>query len=205
MTWPEKPKQYEIDPPAGKEETQYWEDAMWLTIGELSAYYRPYTQPEWEDKEMHFFLASLRGIMDEIMFYYQQETSESGIFNKNDESYRYWFKNMFTLAWQAVFDYYPPRFLAPHEDVNDKILADLGNLVIRKQHDYGHKNILSFGIHGIVIRVHDKIVRLENLFGKGREAANEAVEDSLFDLMGYSLMAMMVIDKTFSLPMKIDQ
>ena len=41
--------------------------------------------------------------------------------------------------------------------------------LVKKQYDYGHNNIARFGFIGLLIRVHDKIARLENLISKESE------------------------------------
>lgn len=74
--------------------------------------------------------------------------------------------------------------------------------VISKQHDYGHENILWGGIDGLVIRVHDKVARIRNL--RGRTELNEALEDSWLDIAGYSIVAIMLTNGTFELPLEAD-
>lgn len=70
-----------------------------------------------------------------------------------------------------------------------------------KQNDYGPNNILKFGQSGIIIRVHDKVARLENLLSTGRDARNESVADTYMDIIGYSVIALMLLDDTFLLPL----
>lgn len=73
--------------------------------------------------------------------------------------------------------------------------------VIAKQKDYGPENIARFGLNGLIIRMHDKVARLENLFSKGLKPTNESIKDNLLDVIGYSVVAIMWINKTFLLPM----
>lgn len=73
--------------------------------------------------------------------------------------------------------------------------------VTRKQRDYGAENIAKFGLNGLVIRIHDKVARLENLIKKGTDPSNESVQDTLLDIIGYSVIAIKWINKTFLLPM----
>jgi len=63
--------------------------------------------------------------------------------------------------------------------------------LIKKQHDYGHKNIARFGFIGLLIRVHDKIARLENLISKEANPNNESIDDTIMDIVGYSAIGMM--------------
>jgi len=73
--------------------------------------------------------------------------------------------------------------------------------LIRKQKDYGPENIARFGNIGLLIRMHDKIARLENIYAKCDGEFNTAVNvnavsdetiiDTLIDIMGYSAIALM--------------
>lgn len=73
------------------------------------------------------------------------------------------------------------------------------DIVLRKQHDYGHENIARFGRMGLLVRVHDKIARLENLLGTGSSPNNESIEDNIVDVIGYSTVAAMWEEGTFLL------
>lgn len=69
----------------------------------------------------------------------------------------------------------------------------------RKQNDYGHGNILRFGLFGVLVRMSDKVERLKNLEKTGRKALNESTHDTLLDIVGYSIIALMLLDDTFKL------
>lgn len=72
--------------------------------------------------------------------------------------------------------------------------------VINKQKDYGHHNIAMFGITGLVIRIHDKIARAENLLQKENmqnAVAGESLYDTFLDIIGYSIIAIMWLNNTF--------
>ena len=77
-------------------------------------------------------------------------------------------------------------------------------MLARKQHDYGHDNILRYGIDGVKVRISDKVCRLRNLLSRGLDAANEAIEDSWLDIVGYSVIAIMLHRDTFKLPLASD-
>ena len=68
----------------------------------------------------------------------------------------------------------------------------------KKQHDYGHGNINRFGIYGVIVRLSDKIERLENL-NKIETPHNESKHDTLLDIVGYCVIALMLMDNTFNL------
>lgn len=77
--------------------------------------------------------------------------------------------------------------------------------VIKKQKDYGHNNIAMFGITGLVIRIHDKIARAENILQKENmqnAVPNESIYDTFLDIIGYSIVALMWLDGTFMLPLE---
>lgn len=71
----------------------------------------------------------------------------------------------------------------------------------KKQRDYGPNNIARFGSSGILLRLHDKVARLENLLDNDRDAQNESVQDTYLDIVGYSVIGMMLLDGSFFYPM----
>ena len=71
-------------------------------------------------------------------------------------------------------------------------------LVIAKQADYGHDNILGTGEVGLVVRVNDKIARLRNLVLNKKTPMNETVRDTWVDVAGYAIIALMLADGTFT-------
>ena len=90
------------------------------------------------------------------------------------------------------------------DKVNEVFIADVwrimdqaGNLLVRKHHDYGPKNIAhSPGgpLNGLRVRMWDKIARINNLLDSGVKPSNESLRDSFLDLLNYSAIAMMVLD-----------
>lgn len=75
------------------------------------------------------------------------------------------------------------------------------NLVCKKQHDYGPENIRRFGRQGLLVRVHDKVARLENLYGSGKDPmVNESLHDTVNDIIGYSVIGIMWERQEFLLP-----
>jgi len=75
------------------------------------------------------------------------------------------------------------------------------DLLISKQRDYGHGNINAFGTYGVLVRLSDKIERLKNLMSNVIDPTNESVVDTLQDMVGYCVIAMMLDDGTFALPL----
>lgn len=70
-------------------------------------------------------------------------------------------------------------------------------ILIRKQRDYGHENIRRFGRRGLLVRMHDKVARLENLFGGDVQTRDESIADNLLDVIGYSAIGIMWESETF--------
>lgn len=74
---------------------------------------------------------------------------------------------------------------------------ELENILVSKQHDYGHDNINSFGQIGVAVRLSDKIARYYNLIRRDREAKNEPFIDCLKDMVGYGVISAMLAANTF--------
>ena len=81
-------------------------------------------------------------------------------------------------------------------------LEHVAEVLVRKQRDYGHENIRRFGRDGLLMRCHDKVARLKNLYGSDFEPNNESIEDTLLDIVGYSAIGIMWESGTFLLPLK---
>lgn len=79
-------------------------------------------------------------------------------------------------------------------------MLDVLLVVINKQKDYGHNNVAMFGITGLVIRLHDKIARAENLMDNRKmknAVQGESLYDTFLDIIGYSIIALMWLNNTF--------
>jgi hypothetical protein len=82
-------------------------------------------------------------------------------------------------------------------------LQSIVKTIAEKQADYGPQNILWAGIPGILLRMHDKVARIRNL-EKRASVGNEPLADSWLDLVGYSIVGIMLLDGTFELPLMRD-
>lgn len=81
---------------------------------------------------------------------------------------------------------------------------EVADLVIRKQKDYGPKNIMNSVVVpelSIAVRLNDKIARLANLVQSGKTAENESLRDTADDIIGYGLVLKMVLEGTFLNPL----
>lgn len=73
--------------------------------------------------------------------------------------------------------------------------------LIKKQHDYGHENIRRFGRSGLIMRCHDKVARLKNLYGADLVPNHESINDTLLDIVGYATIGIMWEQEKFLLPL----
>jgi hypothetical protein len=73
----------------------------------------------------------------------------------------------------------------------------LAELLIKKQKDYGPKNISQAPggpLNGLRVRMFDKLARINNLIETGATPENESLRDSFMDIANYAIIAMMVLD-----------
>lgn len=97
-------------------------------------------------------------------------------------------------AWYTAIE--AARFLDSQGEWDPQ---DMENILVSKQHDYGHDNINAFGQIGIAVRLSDKIARYYNLARRDREAKNEPFMDCLKDMVGYGVISAMLASDTFNL------
>lgn len=84
-------------------------------------------------------------------------------------------------------------------------LSHVVGTIIAKQHDYGHENILWGGVDALVVRIHDKVARIKNLQKRADSGPiNESLCDSWLDIAGYGIIAVMLHNGTFELPLSTD-
>lgn len=84
----------------------------------------------------------------------------------------------------------------------ERIVQEMVDLLVSKQHDYGPGNILAFGELGVLVRVNDKVERLKNLLKSGATPKHESIEDSWTDLSVYGVIAKMLRRGWFTLPLE---
>ena len=74
----------------------------------------------------------------------------------------------------------------------------LAELLIKKQKDYGPKNISDSPggpLNRLRVGMFDKLARINNLVETGAKPENESLRDSFLDIANYAIIAMMVLDK----------
>lgn len=147
-------------------------------------------------------LARLRMAVDKLI---ATQFSASGSVYEIEESHN---RDLVIDAWRMV-GFYGKEFgqmacLTSRLD-NDRAIFTIHETLVRKQMDYGHGNIKRFGRIGLIVRIQDKVARLENLLSKGLDdesPMNESIFDNVIDVMGYSAIGVMWERGTFLLPLK---
>ena len=91
--------------------------------------------------------------------------------------------------------------------INEKFIEDMWRvfdtartILLRKHNDYGPLNVArSPGgpLNGLRVRMWDKVARINNLLDNGVKPSNESLRDSFVDLLNYSAIAIMVLDKNW--------
>lgn len=78
------------------------------------------------------------------------------------------------------------------------ICDEVKALLIRKNRDYGDsfsKQFVKYGVLSGLIRLDDKLSRLDNLVGGAEDSVGESVEDTLSDAAGYAILTLMELRK----------
>lgn len=82
------------------------------------------------------------------------------------------------------------------EEAFDAITDELKDTYIKKNHDYGNsfdKSIDKFGLTAAVVRMNDKMERLNSLLNKDAKV-DESIRDTVMDLANYCIMTAMYLD-----------
>jgi hypothetical protein len=76
-------------------------------------------------------------------------------------------------------------------------ILDTIDMLLQKNHIYGSKQLYAFGSLGILIRSYDKVQRIKNIDGgaSNQLLAEEGRKDSVKDLFGYAILAVLVLRK----------
>ena len=73
------------------------------------------------------------------------------------------------------------------------ILDNIQSILEKKNQDYGnsfHDTFTEFGIISSVIRLNDKMKRLKTLVKNSSEPNYESIEDTLKDIIGYTVLTL---------------
>jgi hypothetical protein len=80
-----------------------------------------------------------------------------------------------------------------------ELCDELKALLIRKNRDYDDsfsKQFAKYGVLSGLIRLDDKMSRLDNLVNGGKDTVGESVEDTLLDAAGYAVLTLVELRKT---------
>lgn len=76
----------------------------------------------------------------------------------------------------------------------DSVLAHVRDVLKEKERMYGKANLHKFGSTGIIIRMSDKLSRIENIVLNQRSSTpDETLTDTLIDLIGYTIQLLRLI------------
>lgn len=184
-------------------ENMTWEQAAFKSAEELWQRYDTYKNfsiPPFLDA----FQSEVSNLRNAINYYIKSdlylekiECGKQG--NEDRDEHKYLWAIFASNAIRAIKHYFPEQKIK---------LLDVLLIVINKQKDYGHHNVAMFGITGLVIRLHDKIARAENLIDK-RDMENsvpgESLYDTFLDIIGYSIIASMWLNNTFMYELEENQ
>lgn len=77
------------------------------------------------------------------------------------------------------------------------IVKEMIETYVRKNHDYGNsfdKSLDKFGLVASVVRIGDKMNRIESLVQKKAMVQDESIRDTLLDMANYAIMTVMWVD-----------
>lgn len=75
----------------------------------------------------------------------------------------------------------------------NSIVEKMKQTLLFKNHDYGDsfaKSYAKWGLIAPVVRISDKYERLCSLMNKERMVADESIDDTLYDMMGYIILTL---------------
>ena len=78
------------------------------------------------------------------------------------------------------------------------ITTNMAKTYAAKNHDYGDSfdnSLDKFGLIASIVRMSDKMNRLETLITKEAQVKDESIKDTLLDLANYSIMTVMWLNK----------
>ena len=91
-----------------------------------------------------------------------------------------------------------------NETLNSVDRNNLVAVLASKQADYGHGNIMEYGVEGVMVRLSDKLARIRNLVKRGVDPENESLKDSYLDICGYCVIWQMLQNGTFESQLAAD-
>lgn len=80
-----------------------------------------------------------------------------------------------------------------------EITSNMAKTYAAKNHDYGNsfeQSLDKFGLVASVVRLGDKMNRIESLTKKEAQVKDESIKDTLLDMANYAIMTVMWMDKS---------
>jgi len=114
--------------------------------------------------------------------------------NAREKEYQEWKRRMNRKdkQWDPLTAIEKPETF---EEAVAKIALEAADILIKKHQDYGPDNINNApggAINGLLVRMHDKMERLKTLILGKKAPKYESIEDTLVDMINYSIIALMV-------------
>ena len=78
-----------------------------------------------------------------------------------------------------------------YEEELDIAINEIRALLLKKHHDYGPRNLVRFGLLGILVRLSDKLERLIHI-QQASQVEEETEIDTLRDMAGYAIQAILM-------------
>ncbi len=83
----------------------------------------------------------------------------------------------------------------------DEIVGEMRSIIERKNSDYAATidNISLTGLHGVAVRLLDKVARVHSLASRNAEPkVNESLRDTFLDIANYAIIGTMLVDGTWA-------
>jgi hypothetical protein len=80
------------------------------------------------------------------------------------------------------------------EELHKQITNEIHEVYKKKDHDYGsstHDTYQKYGLVSFLVRLEDKLNRLHTLTTTEAKVEDEKIEDTLIDLAGYAILALL--------------
>jgi hypothetical protein len=148
----------------------------------------------------NYSLSAMRGVIDSMIMMFWGKSDDVLLLRDQMEQSSLRREYWHTLGSKAVA--YAQHLGMVNGAAPELEAGAMADLLCRKQHDYGHENIARFGFQGLLVRVHDKVARLENLINSDKSPENESIKDNLLDVIGYCCIGMMLEEGTFLLALE---
>lgn len=174
---------------------KYWEDAAYVVIVEILSYLVSGVKKLTDMRAQHDIMISKNAL----------SITTEDCWSTNEEMSEFW-KLLAAITGNVAgnqgIEFFGFNLLNVQYKELSVLSSEIAELLSKKQRDYGSDNILRFGRFGLLVRVHDKIARLENLASTGTIPNNESVVDNYMDVIGYCTVAIMFERNWFTLPLR---